>query len=127
MHIGGRSEKEGEGSPLPVLTFGAFPECDSGRTRRRRYDKPLRGDTKHLTEALPKPALLYHQKAITMNTDPVSEAGQHREERYLGIEAEVSHSPLHEGEGGLAVDCLALCLDPWRGIVQGEPEGGLPG
>ena len=121
MYIGGRSEKEGEGSPLPILSFGAFPECDSGRTRRRRYDKPLRGDTKHLTEALPKPALLYHQKAIAMNTDPVSEAGQHREERYLGIEAEVSHSPLHEGEGGLALDCLAESLHTRRGIVQGEP------
>jgi len=47
----------------------------------------------------------------------VGEAGKHRKEWDLLIEAKVSQSPSKEWERGLAVDCLTMSLDTWGRIV----------
>ena len=84
---------------------------------RRCYYEAIFRKAKHLAKALSQPLLLDDQVAITTNPNLVGEAGKHRKEWDLLIEAKVPQSPSKEWERGLAVDCLTMSLDTWGRIV----------
>ena len=81
------------------------------------YYEAIFRKAKHLAKALSQPLLLDDQIAITTNPNLVGEAGKHRKERDLLIEAKVSQSPSKEWERGLAVDSLTMSLNSWGRIV----------
>ena len=121
MYIGGRGKEEGKGL---CLSLGGLPFCllrGRGLAWGRGNNELCFINPKHATEPLPEPALLYYEVAIAVYPDAVGELCEHRKQRNLRVEAEIPKPPLHEGEGGLAIDCLAESLHTRRGIVQGEP------
>jgi hypothetical protein len=84
---------------------------------RGRYDEAIFRKAKHLAKAHSQPLLLNDQIAIATYSYLVGEAGKHRKEWDLLIEAKVSQSPSKEWERGLAVDSLTMSLNSWGRIV----------
>ena len=76
----------------------------------------------HLSKGIAEPGLLDDDEGVAVEVDAIEPTGEEGETDDAVVLPQVSPMPAEERIGVVAIDCLALGTDTWRGVVKRQPE-----